>query len=175
MSNPDYYSPNQQPGTLLSPWLIDCLSIHGQNRLVSQIRCLQGNGTNPGLSFYGHERSGFWMDETVTDDELVCSIFAKEIIRLTESGMLTPKGPVGTWSELEVPTGTVNGTNKVFTTANLIATRDRSGTTPQSVKVYVNGVLQPFSAYTLTAANTITFTTAPSSGASILCEYIIQQ
>lgn len=64
----------------------------------------------------------------------------------------------------ETPSGTVNGTNKVFTTANTF----RSGTT----RVYLNGARQkPGTHYSESAGNTITFVSAPSSGAVLLVDY----
>lgn len=64
----------------------------------------------------------------------------------------------------ETPTGTVNGTNKVFTLAN----------TPNpstSLKVFVNGARMRITEdYTLSGA-TITFITAPPTTSIILCDY----
>lgn len=65
----------------------------------------------------------------------------------------------------ETPAGTVNGTNKVFTLASTPATN--------SLNVYKNGIrLKPTSDYTL-SGSTITFVTAPASGAVLLADYNI--
>ena len=168
-----YFRPTQIPGTLLSSWLLDCLSIHGQNRMVSPLQAFPGNCVSPGLTFYGHERSGWWLDNTKSDDELVCSINGQEVYRTTVAGFRNLLGPIGVWSELESPSGTVDGTNAVFNLSHPADTRDESGTTPQSVRVYVNGVLQAPSTYTLTGGKTLTFTSPPTSGAVLLCDYVI--
>lgn len=63
----------------------------------------------------------------------------------------------------ETPTGTVNGSNTVFTLANV----PKAGT----VKVYVNGSrMQTTGDYTISSA-TITFNTAPPTTSIILCDY----
>lgn len=64
----------------------------------------------------------------------------------------------------EVPTGTVNGSNKVFTTTNMF----RAGTT----RLYLNGARQkPVTHYTESASNQITFVTAPTGGSLLLIDY----
>lgn len=63
----------------------------------------------------------------------------------------------------ETPSGTVNGSNTVFT----LTSTPLSG----SLKVYVGGVrLRVTEDYTL-SGNTITFVSAPETGAIILCDY----
>ena len=75
-----------------------------------------------------------------------------------ESGTVTYAGPPQNYQE--VPAGTVDGTNTVFTlTFSPIA-----GT----LLVYVNGLLA--TNFTLAGA-TITFAAAPTSGASIYASY----
>lgn len=64
------------------------------------------------------------------------------------------------WTE-EVPTGTVNGSNAVFT---LAFTPDD----PSAVSVYLNSLLE--TEYSITGA-TITFTTAPALGQSVYVTY----
>lgn len=64
----------------------------------------------------------------------------------------------------ETPSGTINGTNAVFTLANL-------PNPPSSVKVYRGGARQRITEdYTLSGA-TITFTIAPQVGEVILVDY----
>jgi hypothetical protein len=73
---------------------------------------------------------------------------------------------IGTSTDVrnEVPTGTVNGSNKDFVLANT--------PTAGSLQVYVNG--QRFTVtedFTLSGA-TITFVTAPPTTSKILCDYL---
>jgi hypothetical protein len=64
----------------------------------------------------------------------------------------------------ETPTGTINGTNKIFTLAS-------SPNPISSLKVYRGGARQRITEdYTL-SGKTITFTIAPVSGEVILCDY----
>lgn len=65
----------------------------------------------------------------------------------------------------EVPSGTINGVNTVFTTAN-----DFISTT---IRVYFNGLRErQGGCYTVTDTNEITFTSAPKTGDEILVDYI---
>ncbi len=65
----------------------------------------------------------------------------------------------------EVPSGTVNSSNKVFTLANNPLTG--------SLAVHRNGIrLKETNDYTL-SGDTITFVTAPTTGAIILCDYAV--
>lgn len=67
----------------------------------------------------------------------------------------------------EVPNGDVDGTNKVFTTANNVF--------GNAIDVYLNGLLQKRGDdYVFTSPNTITFITAPPAGSNILVDYIKQ-
>jgi hypothetical protein len=62
----------------------------------------------------------------------------------------------------ETPSGTINSSNVTFTLAN---------TPTAGLKVYLNGIRQRLTTdYTLATA-TITFTTAPSTGDNIICDY----
>jgi hypothetical protein len=64
----------------------------------------------------------------------------------------------------EVPTGAINTSNTIYTTANNFST----GTT----RVYLNGVRQILSVdYTETGADEITFTAAPFTGDSLIIDY----
>ena len=65
----------------------------------------------------------------------------------------------------EVPSGTVNGTNTVFTTAQPFT----------SIEVFKNGIRMKGAGndYTITNNTTITFTTAPASGAVLLVNYVM--
>ena len=64
----------------------------------------------------------------------------------------------------EVPSGTVNGSNTVFTLAN----------TPVTGKIvfFQNGPALKLTTYWSISGNTITFVTAPATGAEIFCNYI---
>ena len=60
-------------------------------------------------------------------------------------------------------TGTINGTNKVFTTASAFT----------SIQVYKNGVaMHKTDDFTVTGYNQITFVTAPATGANLIATYI---
>lgn len=62
----------------------------------------------------------------------------------------------------ETLVGTVNGTNKVFTTAQTFT----------SVAIYKNGVrMTPVNDYTVTGSNQITFITAPITGTIVAADY----
>lgn len=64
----------------------------------------------------------------------------------------------------ELMTGTVNGTNKVFTT----------GSNFSGIQVYKNGVaMHRTDDFTITGANQITFVTAPATGTKLTASYII--
>lgn len=65
----------------------------------------------------------------------------------------------------EVPTGTVNGTNTVFTTAQPFT----------SIEVFKNGLRLKGAGndYTVTNNTTITFTTAPTAGTLLLVNYVM--
>lgn len=70
----------------------------------------------------------------------------------------------GKFVDDETPSGTVNGTNKVFTIANI-------PNPPTSVKVYVGGVrMRVTEDYTL-SGKTITFVSAPETNSKILVDY----
>lgn len=65
----------------------------------------------------------------------------------------------------EVPTGTVNGTNTVFTTASAYLTN--------STAIYRNGLRQLRGTdYTESGASQITFSTAPSNGTTLIIDYL---
>lgn len=64
----------------------------------------------------------------------------------------------------ELMTGTVNGTNKVFTT----------GSNFTNIQVYKNGVAMHLTDdFTITGANQITFVTAPATGTKLTASYIL--
>ena len=64
----------------------------------------------------------------------------------------------------ELMTGTVNGTNKVFTT----------GSNFTNIQVYKNGVAMHLTDdFTVTGANQITFVTAPATGTKLTASYIL--
>lgn len=66
----------------------------------------------------------------------------------------------------EVPSGSINGTNMVFTLANAYTTG--------STMVYLNGIRAELGLdYTETAGHTITFSTAPGSGDDLRVDYVI--
>jgi hypothetical protein len=67
------------------------------------------------------------------------------------------------WTQ-ETPTGTINGSNKVFTLANIPVD-------PLSVAVHLNGVFQrPTTDYSI-SGTTITFVTAPALGQDVFVLY----
>lgn len=71
---------------------------------------------------------------------------------------------VTNYADNETPSGTVNGTNDIFTLAN-------TPNPAMSLQLYVNGILQLYGTdFTLLAA-TITFTNAPSTGAILTAFY----
>jgi hypothetical protein len=63
----------------------------------------------------------------------------------------------------EVPTGAVNGSNAVFTTAH--------GYFRGTLRVYVNGIRQTPANVTETSATTFTLGTAPTTGDELVCDY----
>lgn len=68
-----------------------------------------------------------------------------------------------TWADNEVPSGTKNGTNKIFTLANT--------PTVGSQHVYKNGLrFTPTVDYTI-SGGTITFVKAPKASATLLADY----
>ena len=74
-------------------------------------------------------------------------------------------GTSGEWSINEVPSGIINGSNTIFTTAHNFV----SGTT----QIYWNGLRQIITySYSETGANQITFTDAPRSGTILMIDYI---
>lgn len=86
---------------------------------------------------------------------------------LWNSGTLASEyyGDTTNFSTNEVPSGLINGSNKVFTLANT--------PTPGSEEVYLNGLLQHAGAgndYTI-SGDTITFATAPLTGDVVLVSY----
>lgn len=69
-------------------------------------------------------------------------------------------GSASKWQEMKTPSGTVNGSNAVFTTA--------SNYISGSVTVFLNGLAQsPTTDYTESAVNQITFVVAPLTGDDI--------
>jgi hypothetical protein len=99
-------------------------------------------------------------------DEITETMMATGSVDLasdTVTGLLPLANLDMTWVDSEVPTGTVNGTNDVFTLANTPITG--------SEHIYVNGSRQsPTTHYTI-AADEITFVTPPSNGADLLADY----
>ncbi len=99
----------------------------------------------------------------IDDKVLVLSIGSSRsnfliVGRLDEDGIVPPVAN-------EVPSGTVNGSNTVFTlSADYI---------PGTLAVYLNGMRQKITDdYTETAGHTITFVGAPLSGDKILVDYL---
>lgn len=65
----------------------------------------------------------------------------------------------------EVPTGDIDGNNKIFTVSE-----DVFG---NAIDVFLNGLLQKRTDdYTFTSPNTITFTVAPPNGSNLVVDYI---
>ena len=71
----------------------------------------------------------------------------------------------GTFSDAEVPSGTINGSNTTFTLAHTVSPA-------ASLACYLNGVEQRAAGadYTLATA-TITYGTAPPTGSTLVCYY----
>lgn len=65
----------------------------------------------------------------------------------------------------EVPSGTIDGSNLVFTLANTPAVSD-------SVMVFINGLIQARTTHYSLLGTTITFVSAPESGSDIYAVYI---
>lgn len=68
--------------------------------------------------------------------------------------------------EGEVPTGLINGNNRVYTTAHTV-------NPTSSIEVYLGGQLMQSGGgdYTFSSTNTITFITAPPTGSILLVNY----
>jgi len=65
----------------------------------------------------------------------------------------------------ETPSGSINGSNTVFTTANSFVTG--------STRVYLNGIRQKKTDdYTETAGNQFSFVSAPLTGDNLIVDYI---
>lgn len=82
---------------------------------------------------------------------------------MSDSTMRTLSGASGHQIFSETPSGTINGSNTVFTLSQ----------TPVngSLAIYLNGARQKLTDdYTLSTA-TITFISAPPSGSNIICDY----
>jgi hypothetical protein len=129
--------------------------------MVAPIQSFPGSETNPGQVFFGHERTGWWVDETTDDDEWVFSVFGLEIFRLTAAGLMY-KGKYSRPIQNEVPAGLINSSNVTYTLAN----------TPNAVPaLYLAGLrLTPTTDFTITGL-TITMTAAPTTGAKFLADY----
>ncbi len=70
---------------------------------------------------------------------------------------------LSTWVPDQGLAGTVNGTNKIFTTASNFA----------AIIIYKNGVtLHVGDDYTITGSNQVTFITAPITGTKLTCTYV---
>lgn len=64
----------------------------------------------------------------------------------------------------EVPSGTINGSNAVFTVSQTIDENE-------SLKVYLNGVFQKQGTHYTVSGTTITFSIAPALGQELDCVY----
>lgn len=82
---------------------------------------------------------------------------------LVLGGNTGPQGAPGNAEVTEIPTGDVDGVNKVFTMAEDFST----------IKVYLGGLRQKENDdYTITDTNEITFAEAPFEGANIVVDYV---
>jgi len=92
-----------------------------------------------------------------------------QVIFVPSPGPQGPRGPAGNGAQVfnETPAGAVNGSNRVFTTANTFQT----GTTC----VYINGVRELLNThYTETSSTTVTLSDAPQTGDDVTIDYLIQ-
>ena len=71
--------------------------------------------------------------------------------------------PIPRFADGETPAGTINGANTIFTLAH-------SPSPAASLRLYINWVLQNPANYTVSGA-TVTFTTAPATGVSLMADY----
>jgi hypothetical protein len=77
---------------------------------------------------------------------------------------LATAGPAATFVDDETPMGTINGINDTFMLVN-------APSPGNSLKLYLNGLLQNYGVdYTL-AGSTITFAAPPQTGDILLCNY----
>jgi hypothetical protein len=96
------------------------------------------------------------------------STVAQPFTVVTVQGPPGPAGPPGTGARIigEIPAGTKDGNNLIFTLAN--------NYNPGTVAVYRNGLREmPSVGYSETAPNRITFTTAPNSDDDLLVDYLV--
>ena len=105
--------------------------------------------------------------EILVGDVLSCvPVCRPDVIEIVGTGPMGPQGPAGSLSELiqaEVPTGLINSSNMVYTTA-----ADFS-----KLWVYLNGLrMNPGSDYNETDTDEITFTYAPTTGDTLIVDYI---
>lgn len=96
-------------------------------------------------------------------EEVTATPTASKVPRADGAGHLSSSWLVqDVWGE--VPTGTINSSNTVFTTANTFR--------PGTVRVFLNGLRQkPTTQYSESAGNTITFVSAPTTGSTIIVDY----
>jgi hypothetical protein len=74
------------------------------------------------------------------------------------------------WSGVEIPSGTVDGSNAAFTAVGNIYSAI-GNTDPAAVKVFINGALQVPTTHYTRSSNVITMVDAPLTGDNILIEY----
>lgn len=104
----------------------------------------------------------------VEDNSNEIILETKEIVQVVEIAAMGAPGAAYTNTRIvdEVPSGSINGSNATFTTAeNFI---------PESVELTLNGIAQRKGAsydYTTTGNNTIIFNNSPDSGDTILVDY----
>ena len=103
------------------------------------------------------------LTEDTLETRLVTELNVFEIVTPGPQGI---QGPVGTLDSVvlaEVPMGDVNSSNTDFTTAAAFL----------KLWVYLNGLrMNPGSDYNVTGADSFTFTYAPSTGDTLIVDYV---
>lgn len=93
----------------------------------------------------------------------VCRPNILEIISPGPQGIQGPSGSLTGLVQAEVPTGLINSINTIYTTAAVFT----------SIWVYLNGLrMNPGSDYNITDTDEITFTYAPTTGDTLIVDYI---
>jgi len=99
----------------------------------------------------------------------VVSSSGAQVILVPVPGAQGPAGPAGNGTQVfnETPTGTVDGSNAVFTTAHAFQ--------PGSTAVYINGLRERLGVgYTETTSTSLTFSQPPTSGDELIIDYLMQ-
>lgn len=143
----------------------DTLSTNGQIRW----RVDDANGTNvvPAMT----AQYGIGISRSVVRDDLIKFLnvqMCKDVTTMPTvvDGSSQQSGQAANYADQEVPSGTINGSNKVFTLAH-------APSPAASLLLVLNGIVQQQGSgndYTL-SGTTITYANAPLSGSTHLCWY----